>query len=297
MLTTLLQPDAGRAIVAGHDVVAQPQAVRRASACPASSPRSTRTSPAARTSSWSAGSTRCSAEAGKRAAELLEQFDLADAADRPAKTYSGGMRRRLDLAGSLVVHRRVMFLDEPTTGLDPRSRLSMWDVIRERVRAARRCCSPPSTSRRPTARRHDRRRRPRHGHRRRHRRPAQGPGGRRARRGRRARARPMLPAAERVLAAAATVSASVDDTHAPPHRTGEPAARSCSPRSSAISTTAASRSTTSGCAARRSTTCSSTLTGQPRGERTSDQTAADSGGLRPGGPVTTTELKPHARRR
>jgi len=68
-------------------------------------------------------------EARKRAGELLERFDLTDAADRPAKTYSGGMRRRLDIAASLIAGPRVLFLDEPTTGLDPRSRLSMWEFI------------------------------------------------------------------------------------------------------------------------------------------------------------------------
>jgi len=68
-----------------------------------------------------------------RAVELLDQFDLADAADRAAKTYSGGMQRRLDLAASLVGRPQVLFLDEPTTGLDPRSRLGMWDIIRSLV--------------------------------------------------------------------------------------------------------------------------------------------------------------------
>ena len=67
--------------------------------------------------------------AGERASELLEQFGLADAADRRARTYSGGMRRRLDLAASLVAQPPVLFLDEPTSGLDPRSRLGLWDVI------------------------------------------------------------------------------------------------------------------------------------------------------------------------
>jgi ABC-2 type transport system ATP-binding protein len=69
------------------------------------------------------------ARARVRALELLERFGLADAANRPARTYSGGMRRRLDLAASLIVTPPVVFLDEPTTGLDPRSRLSMWDLI------------------------------------------------------------------------------------------------------------------------------------------------------------------------
>src|SRR6266542_6732461 len=70
----------------------------------------------------------------ERARELLEQFRLADAGDRPVKTYSGGMRRRLDLAGALVAQPPVLFLDEPTTGLDPRSRTEMWEVIGERLR-------------------------------------------------------------------------------------------------------------------------------------------------------------------
>jgi ABC-2 type transport system ATP-binding protein len=74
------------------------------------------------------------AEARTRADELLGRFDLEDAADRVAKTYSGGMRRRLDLASALIGRPRVLFLDEPTTGLDPRSRLGMWDVIRSQVR-------------------------------------------------------------------------------------------------------------------------------------------------------------------
>ncbi len=69
-----------------------------------------------------------------RAAELLDVFDLSDAADRVAKTYSGGMKRRLDLAGALVASPSVLFLDEPTTGLDPRSRMDLWEVIRDRVR-------------------------------------------------------------------------------------------------------------------------------------------------------------------
>ena len=86
-----------------------------------------------------------------RADELLERFELTEAAKRPAKTYSGGMRRRLDLAAALVFRPPVLFLDEPTTGLDPRSRLGPLGDDRGRAsRPARPCCSPRSTSRRPT---------------------------------------------------------------------------------------------------------------------------------------------------
>ena len=82
-----------------------------------------------------------SAEARRRADELLEQFGLDDAGDRVAKTYSGGMRRRLDLAAALVGRPAVLFLDEPTTGLDPRSRLDLWDVIARPGRGRARRCS------------------------------------------------------------------------------------------------------------------------------------------------------------
>ena len=85
-----------------------------------------------------------------RAKELLVQFDLADAGDRTLKTYSGGMRRRLDLAAALVARPTVLFLDEPTTGLDPQSRNDLWEVIEQLVGGGPPCCSPPSTSRRPT---------------------------------------------------------------------------------------------------------------------------------------------------
>ena len=86
----------------------------------------------------------------RHADELLDAFGLADAGDRVLKTYSGGMRRRLDLAAALVASPPVLFLDEPTTGLDPQSRQDLWGVIEELVREARPCCSPPNTSRRRT---------------------------------------------------------------------------------------------------------------------------------------------------
>ncbi len=99
-------------------------------AWPASTPRSTSSSPDARTWRWSAASSGCLPRShGAARRELLERFDLIEAADRITKTYSGGMRRRLDLAGALVAEPPVLFLDEPTTGLDPRGRLSMWDLI------------------------------------------------------------------------------------------------------------------------------------------------------------------------
>ncbi|NED99798.1 ATP-binding cassette domain-containing protein [Phytoactinopolyspora halotolerans] len=134
MLTTLLPLDSGRATVAGHDVVREPQAVR-ASIGLSGQFAAVDENLTGRENLWMFGRLYqlSSKEAKKRADELLEQFSLTDAADRPSKTYSGGMRRRLDLAGSLVIHPRVLFLDEPTTGLDPASRLDLWDVIRERV--------------------------------------------------------------------------------------------------------------------------------------------------------------------
>ena len=132
VLTTLLRPDAGSARIDGIDVVADPQAVRRRIGL---------------TGQYAAVEDRLTArenlefvgrlfhmpraEVRSRAVELLDRFDLADAADRVVKGFSGGMRRRLDIAMSLIARPSVLFLDEPTTGLDPRSRLGMWDVIAE----------------------------------------------------------------------------------------------------------------------------------------------------------------------
>jgi len=134
ILTTLLLPDRGRALVEGRDVVREPAAVRREIGLSGQS-AAIQEELTGRENLEIVGRLYHlgKAEARRRATELLEQFDLADAADRHAKTYSGGMQRRLDLAASLVGRPQVLFLDEPTTGLDPRSRLGMWDIIRSLV--------------------------------------------------------------------------------------------------------------------------------------------------------------------
>lgn len=132
ILSTLLKADRGEVLVEGHDVVKDSDAVRHVIGL---------TGQSAAVDELLTGRenlvmmgrlyrlTKKSAIA--RAEELLKEFDLIDASDRPAKTYSGGMRRRLDLAVSLIATPPVIFLDEPTTGLDPRSRLVMWDIIKK----------------------------------------------------------------------------------------------------------------------------------------------------------------------
>ena len=136
ILTTLLKPDSGRVVVDGIDVLARPQQVRQ---------RIGLSGQNAAIDEYLTGYENLEmigrlyhigkVRARQRAHELLERFELTEAANRPAKTYSGGMRRRLDLAGALIASAPIIFLDEPTTGLDPRSRLGMWDVINERVRS------------------------------------------------------------------------------------------------------------------------------------------------------------------
>ena len=132
ILTTLLRPDGGRATIDGVDVVADPHGVRERIGL---------------TGQYAAVEERLTGRENMefvgrlfhlpkgvvkpRARELLERFDLVDAGDRVVKGYSGGMRRRLDIAMSLIARPSVLFLDEPTTGLDPRSRLAMWDMIEE----------------------------------------------------------------------------------------------------------------------------------------------------------------------
>ena len=134
ILTTLLPPDGGRALVDGYDVVREAAAVRRSIGLAGQS-AAIQLELTGRENLEIIGRLYHLRwpQARTRAAELLEQFGLADAADRAAKTYSGGMQRRLDLGASLVGKPRVLFLDEPTTGLDPRSRLGMWDIIRSLV--------------------------------------------------------------------------------------------------------------------------------------------------------------------
>src|SRR6202049_1537436 len=134
ILSTLIAADSGEMHVAGHDLAKDPDAVRAAIGV---------------TGQFSAVDNLLTGqenlllmadlhhldrrEGRRRAAALLDQFDLADAAKKPAATYSGGMRRRLDLAMTLVGDPRLIFLDEPTTGLDPRSRQTMWQIIRDLV--------------------------------------------------------------------------------------------------------------------------------------------------------------------
>jgi ABC-2 type transport system ATP-binding protein len=134
ILATVLEPDEGRATVLGHDVAAEPDAVRR------------RIGLAGQFAAVDANLTGRenlrliglltqmeTSQIMPRAAELLDRFDLSDAADRPVRTYSGGMRRRLDVAAALVPRPPVLFLDEPTTGLDLFSRNGLWDMINELV--------------------------------------------------------------------------------------------------------------------------------------------------------------------
>jgi ABC-2 type transport system ATP-binding protein len=134
VLTTLSQPDAGSARVAGFDVVSESAEVRRRIGVTGQSATLDELLTGRQNLTMVAELSRLSKiDARTRAAELLDRFDLVDAADRVLKGYSGGMRRRLDLAASLVTNPPVLFLDEPTTGLDPTSRNRMWDVIRELV--------------------------------------------------------------------------------------------------------------------------------------------------------------------
>src|ERR1700736_1600838 len=132
ILATLLTPDAGRAEVFGHDVVREPAAVRELLGLTGQFAAVDELLTGRENLEMFGRLFKLSREDARRhAGELLERFDLAQAADRPARTYSGGMRRRLDIAWSLLTRPQVLFLDEPTTGLDPRSRNEIWAIVRE----------------------------------------------------------------------------------------------------------------------------------------------------------------------
>ncbi|MEM7323315.1 MAG: ATP-binding cassette domain-containing protein [Actinomycetota bacterium] len=131
-LSTLLAPDSGRATVAGYDIVEDPAGVRASISLTGQFAAVDEVLTGRQNLELFARLLGLSkADAVQRAGTLLERFDLVDAADKRAGTYSGGMRRRLDLAASLVVERPVLFLDEPTTGLDPRSRAEVWEQVRD----------------------------------------------------------------------------------------------------------------------------------------------------------------------
>ncbi len=136
IITTLLVPDKGKVLVEGRDAIGSPAAVREIIGLAGQSTAVQEELTGRENLEIMGRLYHIGASIRKqRATELIELFDLADAADRPVKGYSGGMQRRLDLALSLVSQPQVLFLDEPTTGLDPRSRLGMWEVIRDLVSA------------------------------------------------------------------------------------------------------------------------------------------------------------------
>ena len=131
VLATLLSPDEGRATVGGYDVVEQAHQVRQLIGLTGQYASVDETLTGTENLVLIARLLGIPRQQAKvRASDLLQEFRLDDAADRAAKTYSGGMRRRLDLAASLVGNPRILFLDEPTTGLDPAARLDMWDLVR-----------------------------------------------------------------------------------------------------------------------------------------------------------------------
>ena len=134
VLTTLIRPDSGSATLGGVDVLAQPDQVKRMIGVSGQYAAVDENMTGFENLDMVGRLYHLSPEdSRRRARELIEMFDLVEAGDRPVKGFSGGMRRRIDLAGALVVNPPVLFLDEPTTGLDPRSRLALWDVIKRLV--------------------------------------------------------------------------------------------------------------------------------------------------------------------
>ena len=134
ILSTLIPADSGSMHIAGHDVAADPDDVRAVIGVTGQFSAVDNLLTGAENLRLMADLRHLGREAGqRRVVELLEQFDLTDAANKPLSVYSGGMRRRLDLAMTLVGRPRVIFLDEPTTGLDPRSRVTMWEIVRQLV--------------------------------------------------------------------------------------------------------------------------------------------------------------------
>lgn len=134
MLATLLRPDSGTATIFGHDVFASPQVVRQLIGLTGQSASVDETLSATENLVIFGRLLGLSPSASKKkAAELLDEFELTEAASRPLKKFSGGMRRRLDLAASLIAQPPLIFLDEPTTGLDPRTRAHMWGTLRSLV--------------------------------------------------------------------------------------------------------------------------------------------------------------------
>ena len=130
MLTTLIRPDAGTALVDGIDVAVNPRAVRRIIGVSGQYAAVDENLTGFENLEMVGRLYHLGRRAARRRAqELIDLFDLTEAGNRPVKGFSGGMRRRIDLAGALVINPKVLFLDEPTTGLDPRSRLALWDVI------------------------------------------------------------------------------------------------------------------------------------------------------------------------
>ena len=135
VLTTLIVPDSGTATIGGIDVLRQPEAIRPMIGVSGQYAAVDENLTGFENLDMVGRLYHLGAKASRaRARELIDLFDLTEAQNRPVKGFSGGMRRRIDLAGSLVTRPQVLFLDEPTTGLDPRSRLGMWDIIRSLVR-------------------------------------------------------------------------------------------------------------------------------------------------------------------